>query len=84
MNSEKLPPAAEDIRLKIKAMIPELLAQAADNRANVLKTEKNGNKTYGGDLLVEQISLLSRQLPIPDPQVCVLTFFYLDMRLISK
>ncbi|KAL2801716.1 hypothetical protein BJX63DRAFT_416693 [Aspergillus granulosus] len=68
MNPQKLSPTAEDIRLKIKAMIPELSHQAVENRAALLKTEKNGNKTYGGDLLGAQISLLSRQLPIPDPE----------------
>lgn len=71
MKPQKLPPAAEVIRLKIKAMIPELLSQEVESNAELLKTEENGNKTYGGDLLAEQISLLSGQLPIPDPPVCV-------------
>ncbi|KAJ5976633.1 hypothetical protein N7481_010340 [Penicillium waksmanii] len=67
MNPIKLKPVAENIRLKIKTMIPELSQQNPENCAESLKTEKNGNKTYGGDLLAEQISLISRQLPIPDP-----------------
>lgn len=84
MNPQTLPPAAENIRLKIKAMIPELSNQIVESRAVLLKTETNGNKTYGGDLLATQISLLSRELPIPDPEVCVRTFFNMEMILISK
>lgn len=68
MNPIPLPPDANVIRLKIKSMIPELSQQNSGNYAKVLKTEKNGNKTYGGDLLGEQISLISGQLPIPDPE----------------
>ncbi|KAL4811670.1 hypothetical protein BDW67DRAFT_179393 [Aspergillus spinulosporus] len=68
MNPQKLSPTAENIRLKIKAMIPELSNQAVEDCAELLKTEKNGNKTYGGDILAAQISLLSSQLPIPDPE----------------
>lgn len=75
MNPQELSPAAEVIRLKIKAMIPELSSQAVESNAELLKTEENGNKTYGGDLLAEQISLLSGQLPIPDPPVCVQIVF---------
>ncbi|KAL3429148.1 hypothetical protein BDV09DRAFT_50781 [Aspergillus tetrazonus] len=67
MIPQKLPPTAENIRLKIKAMIPELSNQAVEDCAELLKTEKNGNKTYGGHILATQISLLSRHLPIPDP-----------------
>lgn len=70
MNPVKLEPGAEVVRLKIKSMIPELSQQNPQNCAEPLKTEKNGNKTYGGDLLAEQISLISGQLPIPDPDVC--------------
>ncbi|KAL3478313.1 hypothetical protein BJX99DRAFT_224628 [Aspergillus californicus] len=68
MNPLKLQPAAEIIRLEIKAMIPELSNQTVKNRAEVLKTEGNGNKTYGGQLLAAQIPPLARQLPIPDPE----------------
>jgi hypothetical protein len=69
MNPQELPPLANDIRLEIKAMIPELSGQTVRNPAELLKTEKNGNKTYGGALLAKSISLLSGQLPIPDPEV---------------
>lgn len=72
MSSEKLTDPAEDIRRKIKGMIPDLSDQPIENRATLLKTEDNGNKTYGGKLLAERISLLSRQLPISDPEVCAL------------
>lgn len=68
MIPQKLPAAAENIRLEIKAMIPELSNQTVESRAELLRTENNGNKTYGGDLLAAQISLFSRQLPIPDPE----------------
>ncbi|KAL4899404.1 hypothetical protein BDW74DRAFT_163595 [Aspergillus multicolor] len=68
MDPQKLPPTAENILTKIKAMIPELSDQAAETRAKLLKTEDNGNKTYGGDSLATQISLLSRQLPITNPK----------------
>jgi hypothetical protein len=73
MNPSKrpLPPLAESIRIKIKSMIPDLSGEPAENHAELLKTEANGNKTYGGTLLAEQISLMSGQLPIPDPEVCV-------------
>ena len=76
MNPSKspLPPLAEPIRIKIKSMIPELSGGHAEDHAELLKTEANGNKTYGGTLLAEQISLMSRQLPIPDPEVCVSSF----------
>lgn len=76
MNPQKLPPAADHIRLEIKAMIPELSGQTLRNRAEILKTETNGNKTYGGTLLAKSISLLSGQLPIPDPEVCVQAFLH--------
>jgi hypothetical protein len=69
MNPQKLSPTAENIRLKIKAMIPELSDETADNCAELLKTEVNGNKTYGGQLLATQITLLSEQLPITNPEV---------------
>lgn len=82
MNLQKLSPAAKDILLNIKAVIPELSHQTVESCAELLKTEKNGNKTYGGDLLAAQISLLSRQLPIPDPEVCVRTFFNMEIILI--
>lgn len=81
MNPLELPSAAEGIRLKIKAMIPELSSQTVGTRAELLRAEKNGNKTYGGDLLGEQISLLSRQLPIRDPQVCVQDFFRMEIEI---
>ncbi|KAL5335637.1 hypothetical protein BJX70DRAFT_312432 [Aspergillus crustosus] len=68
MSPQKLPPVAEIIRLEIKNMIPELSKQPVEESAEILRTEKNGNKTYGGDLLAKQISLLSKQLPIPDPE----------------
>lgn len=70
MSPQKLPPVAENIRLGIKKMIPELSNKTVEEPAKILRTEKNGNKTYGGDLLAGQISLLSEQLPIPDPEVC--------------
>lgn len=70
MNPQRLPGVAENIRLDIKKMIPEISDKTVENSAKILRTEKNGNKTYGGDLLAEQISLLSEQLPIPDPEVC--------------
>lgn len=75
MNPQELSPAAEAIRLRIKEMIPELSHQTVENHAKLLKAEKNGNNTYVGDLLAEQISLLSTELPIPDPEVCVQIFF---------
>lgn len=76
MEPQKLSPVAEIIRLKIKSMIPELSGQTAESNAVLLQTEENGNKTYGGELLAEQISLLSGQLPIPDPPVCVQITFH--------
>lgn len=83
MNPLKLPSAAEDVRLKIKATIPELSSQTVETRAELLRTAENGNKTYGGNLLAKQISLLSRQLPIRDPEVCVQTFFRMEMKIDS-
>ncbi|RAK96560.1 uncharacterized protein BO80DRAFT_366107 [Aspergillus ibericus CBS 121593] len=68
MNPQKLSPAAEAIRLRIKEMIPELSRQTVESHAKLLKAEKSGNNTYGGDLLAKQISLLSGELPIPDPE----------------
>ncbi|KAI2707451.1 hypothetical protein CBS147333_9341 [Penicillium roqueforti] len=70
MNPSKrpLPPLAESIRIKIKSMIPDLSGEPAENHAELLKMEANGNKTYGGTLLAEQISLMSGQLPISDPE----------------
>lgn len=56
-------------------MIPELSRQTVESHAKLLKAEKNGNNTYGGGLLAEQISLLSGELPIPDPEVSVQIFF---------
>ncbi|KAJ5713582.1 uncharacterized protein N7483_010763 [Penicillium malachiteum] len=68
MNPTKpLPSSAEAIRVKIKSMIPEI-SEETENQAELLKTEGNGNKTYGGESLAEQISLISSQLPIPDPE----------------
>ena len=84
MNPQKLSPAAEAIRLRIKEMIPELSRQTVESHAKLLKAEKSGNNTYGGDLLAKQISLLSGELPIPDPEVCVQILFFVEVRLIFK
>lgn len=88
-----LPTSAEAIRFKIKSMIPDLStensedaenAENAENHAVLLKTEENGNKTYGGPLLMEQISLIAAQLPIPDPEVYISSSLYMHPGLIHE
>lgn len=76
MSSGKLSSPAEEIRQKIKGMIPDLSDQPIENRATLLETEDSGNKTYGGALLAEQITLLSKHLPISDPEVCALRIVF--------
>lgn len=72
MSSGKLSKPTKDIHQKIKRMIPDLSDQPIENRATLLETEDSGNKTYRGALLTEQITLLSKHLPISDPEVCAL------------
>ncbi|PWY75278.1 hypothetical protein BO94DRAFT_474406 [Aspergillus sclerotioniger CBS 115572] len=77
MRPQKLPPIAENIRLEIKEKIPELSKHTVEKPAEILKIDEDGNKTYGGDVLAKQISLLSGQLPISDPEnwgYCLLYF----------
>lgn len=88
-----LPASAEAIRFKIKSMIPDLStehtedtenAENAENHAVLLKKEENGNKTYGGSLLMEQVSLIAGQLPIPDPEVYIWSSLYIYTRLMHE
>lgn len=66
MNPHQLAPEAEGIRKKIKEMIPEIaMDQNGDvAKASILSEDKDGNKTYGGLLLTEQISLLTEHMKI--------------------
>lgn len=67
MNPHQLAREAEDIRKKIKGMIPETAMNQNEDvaaKASILSEDKDGNKTYGGLLLTEQISLLTEHMKI--------------------
>lgn len=66
MPHDKLPDAAEDIRNENKAMIPETGSshQRAEGYASVLGVDEHGTKPYGGELLVDKISLMKDEMKI--------------------
>jgi hypothetical protein len=75
MTRDRLPGPAEDIRNEIKEMIPETasLYQTSEGRVSVLKVDEHGTKTYGGQLLMDKISLMRDAMKISG--VCVSNAF---------
>ena len=64
MEPQKLPPAAEEIRIEIKEMIPETATKPIEVQAKLLNQDDRGNKKYGGDLLAGRITRLKEELGI--------------------
>ncbi|KAJ5244517.1 hypothetical protein N7489_004613 [Penicillium chrysogenum] len=66
MTHDKLPRPAEDIRNEIKRMIPETASsrQSPESQARVLEVDEHGTKTYGGELLMDKISLMKDEMKI--------------------
>lgn len=75
MTHVKLPRPAEDIRNEIKGMIPETASsrQSPEGQASVLDVDEHGTKTYGGDLLMDKISLMKDEMKISG--VCISNVF---------
>jgi hypothetical protein len=55
---------AENIRKQIKEMIPETAAEQNNPLAELLTTDKEGNKSYGGKPLSQLIFNLSQKMKI--------------------
>jgi hypothetical protein len=75
MTHDKLPRPAEDIRNEIKRMIPETASsrQPPESQARVLEVDEHGTKTYGGELLMDKISLMKDEMKISG--VCISNAF---------
>jgi hypothetical protein len=66
MTHDILPGDAENIRNKIKEMIPETasLHQPTEGQASVLEVDKHRTKTYRGKPLMDKISLIKDKMKI--------------------
>lgn len=70
MTPEKLLGDAESLRQTIKALIPEFSSQVT--KKPVVLKEINGIRSYGGEDMIQQVTLLSKSLSISTLQVCFL------------
>jgi hypothetical protein len=64
MEPHPLTQDAENIRKQIKEMIPETAAEQNNLLAKLLKTDEEGNKSYGGEQLTQLIFNLSQKMKI--------------------